>query len=137
MNQPDENYFALRIDLEYRYSLGALKPYFDALKRGIALASNCSRCGTAHFPPRLGCCGEAGDVQFVELSGLGVVVETTQGRQSTGDTAFALIAMDGASNCALGRLAYKNASKGDRVKLGTAGGQPRHPAQHAIFDQAT
>ena len=37
-------YFPLKVELDYSYSLGDLKPYFDALLEGRALASECPEC---------------------------------------------------------------------------------------------
>ena len=123
-------YFPLRLELDYNYSLGELKPYFDALQAGKARASCCSACGRVRFPPRLVCDHDQHKATWISLSGLGTIQYVTAGRNHT----FAQIAMDGASNLCLGRLAGQNLKKGDRVQLEANERRDNaHPASHALF----
>lgn len=105
----------------YTHPLGARGPYFDGLRQGRAVASRCAECGRCFFPPRY-CCGS--ELRWEELPGSGTVVVATNG--------FALIAMDGADNLALGVL-REPASRGWRVCIAVAPGPAAHPAQAVFF----
>lgn len=123
-------YFPLKVELDYSYSLGDLKPYFDALQEGRALASQCPECREVNFPPRLQC-GKDGNVAgWKELTGLGTVKRITAGRNES----LAQIEMDGTDNLCLGRLEGKDLIVGDRVKLHRIDANDiQHPSQCAVF----
>ena len=128
------DYLDLKLELDYSYALGGLKPYFDALSEGRALASKCPECGTISFPPRLICANDQTETQWMELDGTGVIVESTSGQDANGeDVCFALIQMDGADNRCLGRLVGGDSDVGDRVRLQAATSNGVHPAQNAVF----
>ena len=105
----------------YQHPLGARAPYFEGLSNGRAMASRCSVCARISFPPTR-CCVSA--FQWEELPGTGTVVVATDG--------FALIAMDGADNLALGVL-HAPAPAGQRVRMTLAPGAVGHPAQAVFF----
>ncbi len=131
-------YFPLKIELNYQYSLGQLKPYFDGLCEGIARATKCPSCEAVWFPPRLVCCSTLLESKFIEIAGTGSVVETTMSFDNNGEPiVFALIKMDQANNSALGQLMYQGAKKGDRVRLCGAQKPQVHPAQGARYIQLT
>lgn len=131
----------IEITLRYSHSLGGLAPYFEGLAAGRAVASACAACGRIWFPPRLGCCSQAGPVRWTTLAGAGRVVAGTNG----GDTlpfgggpageGLALIALDGADNLALGWVDGFGAvpPEGARVRLVASGRRPPHPAQAARY----
>ncbi len=128
----DVLYFPLKLELDYCYSLGEMKPYFDALQEGRALASRCPVCECVNFPPRLICESDRQKSTWFELTGLGTIKQLTAGRSET----FAHVAMDGAGNLFLGRLSGKNFKKGDRVKLiRDTRAVVRHPAQSISFER--
>ena len=123
-------YFPLKVELDYSYSLGDLKPYFDALQEGRALASECPECREVKFPPRLLCDKDGIEAGWKELTGLGTVKRITAGRNDT----LAQIAMDGADNLCLGRLEGIDLVVGDRVRLETTDSTNiQHPVQCAVF----
>lgn len=126
----DSLYFPLKVELDYSYSLGQLKPYFDALQTGRALASCCPECGRVNFPPKLNCEFDQSKSTWLMLTGVGTIRQVSVGRTET----FALIQMDGASNLCLGRLDGKDFRCGDRVRLEiNQHTQVDHPAQYAVF----
>ena len=123
-------YFPLKVELDYSYSLGGLKPYFDALQEGRALASECPECREVKFPPRLQCNKDGNEAGWKELTGLGTVKRITAGRNET----LAQIAMDGADNLCLGKLDGNDFVVGDRVRLESIDvNDIQHPAQCAVF----
>ncbi len=129
----DSLYFPLKLELDYSYALGDLKPYFDALSEGRALASRCPECGRVSFPPRLECELDRRESTWHELTGLGTVQRVTVGRTET----LAQIAMDGAHNLFLGRLNSADIKKHDRVRLAALKSKDiAHPAQCAVFQRA-
>ena len=109
----------------YAHPLGARGPYFDGLRQGRAMASRCAECGRGSFPPRH-CCGR--ELRWEELPGSGTVVAATDG--------FALIAMDGADNLALGVL-REPAMPGWRVRMAQTPETVVHPAQATYFQVVT
>ena len=123
-------YFPLKVELNYDYSLGDLKPYFDALRIGRALASRCPECGRVSFPPRLVCHLDQAPSTWQELTGCGSIHLLSVGREAT----FAQITMDGADNLCLGRLEGNQFKKGDRVRLDVVKDIAiDHPAKCAVF----
>ncbi len=131
------NYFPLQIELDYSYSVGSLKPYFDALTDGRALASRCSECGFVSFPPRLVCHLDHQETDWIQLNGIGQVTQITQSTVSENDLVyFALIKMEGAMNLTLGRLFCDEIQKGARVQLIATDSEVQHPAQSAYFMRA-
>ena len=123
-------YFPLKVEFNYAYSLGDLKPYFDALRIGRALASCCPECGRVSFPPRLVCHIDQAPSTWQELTGCGSIQVLSAGREAT----FAQIAMDGADNLCLGRLEGRQFKKGDRVCLDVVNDTATdHPAKCAVF----
>ncbi len=128
------NYFSLKVELDYTYSLGALKPYFDALVETRALGSNCPTCGKVNFPPRIVCDNDRTDTEWIELNGTGEIIEFSTGRDANGErVVFALIQMNGASNYCLGRLEERDLQVGDLVQINTSGLESAHPAQRVVF----
>ena len=135
MNMPtDSPYFPLNVELNYSYSLGELKPYFDALVDSRALASTCPSCGKTDFPPRLICDEDQAATEWTEIEGSGQIVEFTQGKDAQGKyVCFALIKMNGASNLCLGRLVGENFEIGDLVRIQALDSVVQHPAQNLAF----
>lgn len=130
------NYFSLQIELDYSYSVGDLKPYFDALSEGRTLASRCLECGYVSYPPRLICHKDHEQTEWLELIGKGRIVEITQCKDSKNRRIFfALIKMEGADNYALGRLFCDAVAKGDQVRIAAATAEADHPAQSACFER--
>ncbi len=128
------NYFSLKVELDYTYSLGALKPYFDALVEARALASNCPACGTVKFPPRIICDDDQSKTDWIELNGTGEIIEFSTGKDANGNSvAFALIQMEGASNLCLGRLEEQDLNVGDLVQIHASDLEHTHPAQRVVF----
>ena len=128
------NYFPLKVELEYSYSLGALKPYFDALVESRALASRCSKCGKVSFPPRIVCDDDQTKTEWIELAGSGEIIEFSTGKDANGErAAFALIQMSGASNYCLGRLEELDLDVGDNVRIHALDMENTHPAQRVVF----
>ena len=82
-------------------------------------------CGRGWFPPRH-CCGAG--FQWEQLAGTGTVVAATEG--------FALVAMDGAHNLALGAI-REPARAGYRVRLTLSAVTTEHPAQASFFQVET
>lgn len=133
----------LRLRLDYQVRTGWLQPYLAGLATGTAVAWRCRDCGRTTFPPRRRCpCGcVAGD--WTELAGTGTVVVTTTGpgqlplSEDTSDLTFALIALDGADNLAVGRLAAgRLADARPAPPPGTAVRLERGPAPPAVPWQA-
>lgn len=131
-------YFPLQIELDYSYSVGDLKPYFDALSEGRTLASRCLECNYVSYPPRLICHKDHERTKWLELNGTGQIVEITQCKDSKNrPTYFALIKMEGANNYTLGRLFCDRITKGDHVKVAAANAEVNHPAQSARFNRVS
>ena len=135
--------YAVPIELRLRYAhgLGGLSPYFAGLERGAAMATRCSECSHTWYAPRLSClCGNR-VLEWVQLSGRGVIVALTRARatlpatQITGAFVFALIRLDGADNRCFGRLGGATAelTAGSAVRLRRAEGSWPHPAQCAEY----
>ena len=131
----------IELTLRYTHSLGGLAPYFEGLAAGHAVAAHCPLCGRTWFPPRLGCCSQAGPVRWTTLVGKGRIVAGTTGGGSLpfgggpAGEGLALIALDGADNLALGWVDGLGdvPPEGARVRLVTTGTRPPHPAQAARF----
>ena len=131
----------LTLALRYTHALGALSPYFEGLAAGRTVASVCAACGRTWFPPRPGCCSQAGAVQWTVLTGAGRIVAGTSGGGTLpfGDVpageGLALIALDGADNLALGWVDGFGGEppEGARVRLVASGRHPPHPAQAARY----
>ncbi|MEM9471145.1 MAG: zinc ribbon domain-containing protein [Pseudomonadota bacterium] len=131
----------LRLELTYDHGTGYLKPYFDGLLAGQAVASKCPDCGRAWFPPRAVCPDDLAETGWSRLSGSGVVVAATEARTKLPFTAateayrFVLVAMDGAENAVFGRMqdAAATVAVGARVELVAPVDDPGHPAQAAQF----
>jgi len=108
---------SVRLTLDYRHPLGGLAPFFEALKKGEALAACCG--AEVYFPPRLPADGQP--PSWVKLSGQGTVVALTRGNAEAAGAPpiCALVAMDGATNMAVGRVNAPGAPlrPGSRVKI--------------------
>lgn len=114
----------LTLELRYAHGVGDLLPYFEALARGEGRATRCAQCARAWFPPRLVCPRCHAGLRWIVLPGTGVVRAVTR---SIGRLPFdlqsrplvlALIAMDGADNLAMGRIAGTgDVRAGDVVRL--------------------
>ena len=130
------NYFPLRLELDYSYSFGQLAPYFEALSNGQALGSLCCTCGQVNFPPRLICDKDGSPTQWHQLSGKGEIIEKTTGYDSQKRlVCFAMIAMDGAHNLALGRIEEVEIEPSGRVEIVSVHTDTgfAHPARSVIF----
>ena len=131
----------IELTLRYTHSLGGLAPYFEGLATGRAVAAHCPLCGRTWFPPRLGCCAQAGPVRWTTLAGTGRIVAGTTGGGSLpfgggpAGEGLALVALDGADNLALGWIDGLGdvPPEGVRVRLVTTGTRSPHPAQSARF----
>lgn len=89
-----------RLELDYALGYGWLSPWLDGLREGKAVASTCSACGDAHFPPLRACpnCHAPSD-GWRTLNGGATILFRTDG--TDGD--FALARFDGASAAAVVR----------------------------------
>jgi hypothetical protein len=92
-----------QLKLNYSIPVGDLNPYFDALRDGKALASECNRCGKVAFPARIRC-GACGDnnTTWKPLTGSAQILFRTDG----GSGSFAIVKFDGADTCST--VALKN-----------------------------
>lgn len=134
---------ALPLELRLRYTLtaGALRPYFEALQRGQALASRCPQCRRTWFPPRLLCPYDRRGTEWIALNGRGRIVNVTSGvsrlplAQTSAHHCFALIALEGADNVGLARVIGDVATllPGTHVRLIASPEAAPHPAQSACF----
>lgn len=132
---------ALRLELTYDHGTGYLKPYFDGLLAGQAVASKCPVCGRTWFPPRAVCPDDQAETDWCRISGGGVVVAVTETRTKLPFTAaaetyrFVLVAMDGSENAVFGRMqdGAATVAAGARVELVAPVDDPGHPAQAAQF----
>ena len=90
----------LSLNLDYTLGEGWLAPWVEALREGRALASSCSECGSAYFPP-VRHCPNSGALSdgWQPLSGRATILFRTAG--ADGD--FALAAFDGAQGAAIVR----------------------------------
>ena len=86
------------VSLDYALGEGWLSPWLDGLRVGKAVASTCSTCGDAHFPPLRTCptCRTRSD-GWRTLGGGATVLYRTEG--TDGD--FAMVRFDGASGAAI------------------------------------
>ena len=131
----------IELTLRYAHSLGGLAPYFEGLAAGRAVAARCARCGRTWFPPRPGCCAQAGTARWTTLAGTGRIVAGTTGGGplpfggGAAGEGLALVALDGADNLALGWVDGLGdvPPEGARVRLVTTAARPPHPAQAARF----
>ncbi|MBM3598465.1 MAG: hypothetical protein FJX35_09645 [Alphaproteobacteria bacterium] len=142
-DEPSADIVRAGLTFSWRYShgLGALAPFFAALTQGRALATQCPSCRTTWFPPRMTCPDHGPLAQWRELAGVGTVMTVTRTTLSlplTGRGAaavMALIAMDGASNLVVGRIAgAMDAEPGARVRLAVDAGATVHPIQSMVFE---
>ncbi|MEP4197726.1 MAG: zinc ribbon domain-containing protein [Aliishimia sp.] len=82
-----------QMHLDYSIPEGALKPYFEALRVGNALASACQKCGHVAFPPRAMCASCGSDqMGWIALPGTAHVIHRTDGAAAS----FALVKFAGA-----------------------------------------
>ena len=135
--------FAVPIELRllYAHGLGELSPYFAGLQRGMAWATRCRSCNKTWFAPRLVCTCGACSVDWVELTGRGIIAAMTRGRAMLPGTTivnefnFALIRIEGADNLYFGRLGGAPGELAPRsvVRLRLADGEWAHPAQCVEF----
>ncbi|MEM8729186.1 MAG: hypothetical protein AAGF79_04635 [Pseudomonadota bacterium] len=88
------------VALDYTLGEGWLAPWIDGLRNGIAVASSCSACDGAFFPPLRTCptCRVRCD-GWRRLSGGATVLYRTHG--TDGD--FAMARFDGATGAAIAR----------------------------------
>lgn len=77
-----------RVTLDYSLAKGWLAPWVDGLREGRAVASQCSACGTARFPPLRICpdCRVLSET-WVALPGTAEILWRTNG--ADGDFALA------------------------------------------------
>ncbi|MBX3631724.1 MAG: hypothetical protein KF695_02285 [Simplicispira sp.] len=131
----------LGISLRYTHGLGDLSPYFLALTRGVALATHCNICKRTWFAPRLICACQNRRMAWQPLDGGGVLRHWTSGRavlpgtSISGEFAFGLIQLDGASNLYLGRVLGEaiRIEPNQRVRLLPAARDWVHPSQSCDF----
>lgn len=88
------------VALDYALGEGWLAPWLDGLREGRAVASTCSACGNAHFPPLRTCpdCRRPSD-GWQSLPGGAAILFRTRG--ADGD--FAMAQFDGARGAAIAR----------------------------------
>lgn len=88
------------VTLDYTLGEGWLTPWLDGVRAGTAVASTCSGCGTAQFPPLRSCptCRTLSD-GWRSLGGGATILYRTQG--ADGD--FAMAQFDGAQGAAIAR----------------------------------
>ena len=131
----------IELTLRYAHSFGALAPYLEGLAAGRAVASTCADCGRTWFPPRPGCCAQAGPARWTTLAGTGRVEAGTNGGGTLpfgggpAGEGLALVALDGAGNLALGWVDGLGdvPPEGARVRLVASPLPVPHPAQAARF----
>ena len=89
-----------RVELSYSLGAGWLDHWLDGLRRGQAVASTCSGCDAAQFPPLRTCpeCRQRSDGWRILAGGATIVFRTTG---TDGDIAMARF--DGASGAAIAR----------------------------------
>lgn len=131
---------ALTTAFRYSHGLGGLSPWAEGLERGEALATRCSACKRVWFAPRLVCICGGREMEWLTLPGTGVVRTACEGSLTlpltdrSGVWPLGLVAMDGADNAVLGRLATRAAPlPGLRVRLTLDPGARAHPVQAALF----
>ena len=88
------------VTLDYTLGTGWLTPWLDGLRKGKAVASSCSACDAAHFPPLRACptCRKPSD-GWRNLDGTATVLFRTNG--ADGD--IAMVQFDGASSACVAR----------------------------------
>lgn len=131
----------LELQLRYAHTPGALRPYFEALQLGQALASHCPQCQRNWFPPRLLCPYDRATTEWLRLSGHGHIINVTNGTsrlpltQSSAYHCFALVALDGADNVSFARVVgdERAIQPGTRVRFSAVRTATPHPAQSACF----
>ncbi len=134
-------YVELDLGLHYTHPLGDLRPYFEALEAGRALAVRCTLCDRTWFPPRRTCCGHSPLANWTELAGTGTMLSITCGERYLPFTdkrapmSLALVALDGADNAALGWIedVEERLLPGSRVRLVAETEDAVHPVQSARF----
>lgn len=132
---------ALELRLRYTLTPGALRPYFEALQQGRALASHCPQCKRNWFPPRLLCPHDRCGTGWVTLSGRGRIVTITGGTSrlplapTSAHHCFALVELEGADNMTFARIIGDELAlqPGVHVRLVASADVPPHPAQSAYF----
>jgi uncharacterized OB-fold protein len=131
----------LRLELTYDHATGRLKPYFDGLLAGQAIASHCPACGKTWFPPQAQCPDDQTETGWNRISGSGAVLAVTTTVTKLPFTtaaetySFVLVAMDEAENAVFGRMQspLSDIAAGTRVELAAPVDEPGHPAQAAQF----
>lgn len=90
-----------QITLDYTLQFGVLAQYAAAVRKGLALASACNKCGFTAFPPRVTCLQcESGEFRWRQLTGEAQLVERT----GSGSEGYALAHFDGAQTQSVVRL---------------------------------
>lgn len=93
----------LRLEFQFRHSLGKVSRFFLALEERRLLATRCPTCHTVWIPPRAVCGNDLAVTQWTELSGRGTLaVGSVSAYSLTSADAntqlmFGYIALDGAS----------------------------------------
>ena len=67
----DVQRITLEFTQQYKYSLGKVSRFFNALEQGRFLATRCAQCGKVYAPPRPLCPDCLAVTEWVELSGEG------------------------------------------------------------------
>ncbi|MBW3098312.1 Zn-ribbon domain-containing OB-fold protein [Pseudohoeflea coraliihabitans] len=132
----------LQLNLDYTHGFGRLSPFFKALAGGRALASRCPACGDVRFPPRRLCLHDGAPTETHDLAGTGTIMRVTftstpiPPGTTAADEAFAEIAMHGADNRVLARLAGSpdRFCPGTSVVLHPPAGERVHPIQALVFE---
>ena len=109
-----------QLDLEYSLGSGWLSTWLDGLRRGRAVASTCSTCGDARFPPLSACptCRSPSD-GWRRLDGGASILFRTTGK----DGDFALVQFDGATGGAIAR-AHAIPTGAQRCRLAASEDEP-------------
>lgn len=116
-----------QVSLNYTLGAGWLDPWLDGLRAGKAVASSCSACKAAHFPPLRACpsCLIPSD-GWRTLSGTATILFRTIG--TDGD--IAMVQFDGASSACIARANTLRESI-TRCALTTSTDDPPTPALKA------
>lgn len=134
-------YESLQLIFTYRHAYGALQPFFDGLRQGVAVGTRCPVCGRRWYPPRMTCRYHGVPAEGVEFSGRGEIIALTSGptklplADRVCETTWALVRLGEAENAIVARILADGrvAEPGAGVMLVPPTGPAPHPAQHAVF----
>ncbi|WP_010916324.1 Zn-ribbon domain-containing OB-fold protein [Thermoplasma volcanium] len=68
------------LSIKYRIPVLKIKKFFDALDKGIIMATRCPVCGAKYFPPEAWCsaCGYSGEMEFYPIETDGTLLTFTK-----------------------------------------------------------